>query len=43
MIEKGGKKVLLKYVQEDFSQHVDPADVLKALNIEPAPPAGAGN
>ena len=32
VMDKGGK-VLLKYIQENPADHVEPSDVLKALNI----------
>lgn len=42
VVEKGGK-VLLSFKQEGFADHVDPADVLKALGInEPAPTQSEG-
>lgn len=33
----GGDKVLLNYKQESLADHVDPAEVLKCLNISTAP------
>lgn len=38
VIEKGGK-TLLTFKQEGPADHVDPAEVLKALGIEGGPPA----
>jgi len=38
VIEKGGK-TLLSFKQDGPADHVDPADVLKALGIEGGPPA----
>lgn len=36
----GGKQVLLNYVQESPAEHVSLEEVLRALGIEGAPPAG---
>ena len=41
MVEAGGKRTMLEYVQKEAPDHVDNADVLRALDIhlDPVPSA----